>query len=553
MCRLDSSVYRIRKVKCDEDRPACRRCIATGRVCDGYGIWGGGGNTYAQRAVATKRCSDMVECKLPVPISRTKVSTDEYALLDWFMRRTVRKLPGVFSSAFWDTLLYQASATEPAVLHAILALSSAHRKEGIDSKDLEKKKNTVDELERSTLQQYSNAISHLQPHFSDVNKASVRVALITCLVFIYMEFLRGNYKTANSHLQTGLKLLEETQIPSRTSTFNDLLILKPSQDSADDCIVETFIRLQVQAVLFGQLSLHFYLTPDTPEHEMSRLAFRSVNDSRQHLDRLLSAIFHFTEQCRQQVPPEDSIFREKQQRIKAGLATWLSIYQSSQGVPGGKNMMGDPMAYQLLHIYFTMATIMADTCLEPSNQSIFDSQIQSFISIIIQSIDLSQITNSSGFELKFKAGDGLQMSKSIAELGWIPPLYYTAIKCRDHRVRIQAIRLLEMKPHKEGIWDGGLAASIAREVVRIEEGDFYRGFDLHDDFPPNSIPVKDSLLLPVLPVSQRFHEVQVVLPDVNMGNVTLICKGRLRDGFYEDLVSEYDIVSQSWVGRTTRE
>src|SRR5206468_3020953 len=40
---------RTRKVKCDEGRPACLRCVTTGRVCDGYGLWGGGGNQYGQR------------------------------------------------------------------------------------------------------------------------------------------------------------------------------------------------------------------------------------------------------------------------------------------------------------------------------------------------------------------------------------------------------------------------------------------------------------------------------------------------------------------------
>lgn len=27
---------RMRKVKCDEQRPSCQRCISTGRTCDGY-------------------------------------------------------------------------------------------------------------------------------------------------------------------------------------------------------------------------------------------------------------------------------------------------------------------------------------------------------------------------------------------------------------------------------------------------------------------------------------------------------------------------------------
>lgn len=29
--------YRIRRVKCDEQKPACLRCTSTGRTCDGYG------------------------------------------------------------------------------------------------------------------------------------------------------------------------------------------------------------------------------------------------------------------------------------------------------------------------------------------------------------------------------------------------------------------------------------------------------------------------------------------------------------------------------------
>lgn len=28
--------YRIRRVKCDETKPECRRCTTTGRKCDGY-------------------------------------------------------------------------------------------------------------------------------------------------------------------------------------------------------------------------------------------------------------------------------------------------------------------------------------------------------------------------------------------------------------------------------------------------------------------------------------------------------------------------------------
>jgi len=32
----DESIFRIRRVKCDEAKPSCQRCTSTGRKCDGY-------------------------------------------------------------------------------------------------------------------------------------------------------------------------------------------------------------------------------------------------------------------------------------------------------------------------------------------------------------------------------------------------------------------------------------------------------------------------------------------------------------------------------------
>ncbi|KAJ5895709.1 uncharacterized protein N7473_005108 [Penicillium subrubescens] len=79
---------------------------------------------------------------------------------DWFMEMTTKKFAGLFPSDFWEKLIFQASAQEPAVRHAVVALSAAHRFDhyyepwkipatyGFDA-------------ERFTLQQYNKAIQHL--------------------------------------------------------------------------------------------------------------------------------------------------------------------------------------------------------------------------------------------------------------------------------------------------------------------------------------------------------------------------------------------------------
>ena len=48
-------------------------------------------------------------------------------VLEWFQLRTRVKIPGAFPSRFWDTLVLQAGATEPAVFHAANALGLLHR------------------------------------------------------------------------------------------------------------------------------------------------------------------------------------------------------------------------------------------------------------------------------------------------------------------------------------------------------------------------------------------------------------------------------------------
>ena len=197
---------RIRKVKCDEGRPVSHRCTSTGRVCDGYGIWGAGKSFYRHRQSIT----GLKDAPRPPPsISAFASGTEEKGYFEGCKCRTAVKLPGSFVSRFWDTLLFQASSEEPAVLHAVLALSSVHKNGAFKANGQIEPDNGSDEQGHITLKHYVKAISHLQPHFSTKDRASFRVALITCVTFVYLELLRGHFGTAQTHLHNGLKILRE--------------------------------------------------------------------------------------------------------------------------------------------------------------------------------------------------------------------------------------------------------------------------------------------------------------------------------------------------------
>ena len=542
---------RIRKVKCDEGRPACHRCVSTGRICDGYGIWGGGGNFYGHRQRCTGSKVSSIAPWPPACLSIFAVGTEEKQYYEWFRCRTAKKIPGLFVLTFWDTLILQASLSEPAVLHAVLTLSSFHRKEILHGNRQSRNEDPPDQQEQFMLQHYIKAIIHLQPHFSTKNSESVRVALITCVVFISLELLRGHFKTAQTYLQNGLKVLRKMQSPFNVDN-DGILLLKPTHNSIDDWIFEALSRLHVQVELFKQTYQHPCLALQASEPEPPIPLFHSFNEAWQQMERLLNKVFHLTELGRQQRVSECQFFGNPspllghQQHIQAELAQWLDAYEASRKYLQGRHGQDtEGFACQLLCAYHTMANIMADTCLWPDDELMFDSYTNEFVSLITQLANMWKI-RSSNSQVQALPGRLMDMSRSVVDIGWIPPLYYVALKCRVHRVRLQAIRLLESTSHREGIWDSNIAACVTRKVMEIEERDFYKDFDTADHFPLSSYPGSGDLSLPNLPDFHRLHEVEVALSDDPQGNILLFCRQYQRGGDSNFPVREYHVLLQPW-------
>ena len=533
-------MHRIRKVKCDEARPSCDRCTSTGRTCDGYGVWG-------SRSPGTPKPTNIPLA--PVLVSSLITSTDEKRCFEWFRCRSAKKVQGIFVSRFWDTLVFQACTDEPAVLHATLALSSIHRIEATDNKICSPKTREAkpDSQEVFTLQQYLKAINHLHPHFSARNRASLRVALITCVLFICLEFFRGHNQTAQTHLRNGLKILDDIQ-SYRNNASSRSLTSNLRGDSDDDWIAVALFRLHVQVGLFNEGYRNASVVFRPLKYEPPPAKFRLILEARNHLDRLMNRIVHMTEIGYQQEHEADEMNNleliNRQRLIIADLNSWLTAYGSSKAAMLAENPVRNAFAYAILYLQYIMAKIMIHTCLWPTRDSIFDLRTEDFVSLLSVAINLRSASRSAS-EVLLGSTDG--MSKSMADIGWIPALYYTAIKCRIHRIRLQAVKLLESTtPHREGIWDGEILSRVARKVMEIEERDFYSDVYATDDFYIGSYPEKRDFLLPALPNTHRMHEVRVLLADDPLGNTVLLCKRKEDDGSWTVIANEFDSLSQCW-------
>lgn len=372
----------------------------------------------------------------------------------------------------------------------------------------------------------------LQPHFSVHNKESLRVALIACLLFVSLEFFRGHYKTGKLHLESGLKLIS-----------NGTSVLWDSYDSVDQCILETFIRLQLQIQMFGQDIEDTYSIPHMLEYNGPTTEFHSVVQARQQLDFLLRKILHLTHTCHHaeicQESPQFLQMLQSQANIRAELEAWAGIYMPSEA---RHEVDSDPKVafpYRFLYICHTMACIMVET-LTTETEEIFKEFTGHFVSIIAQAVDIRKALLFPGISDSLHGAD-VGQSQTIFDIGWIPALYYTALKCRVHCIRTHAIKFLESEVHKEGIWDSRLAVWVALEVMAIEEGDFYKDFRIDDDFSLLASHRAEDLSLPPLPERNLAKEVEIILPDDPTKMAKLICKRRASNGNWEIITREFGL------------
>ncbi|KAI1274559.1 hypothetical protein F5Y07DRAFT_372755 [Xylaria sp. FL0933] len=512
-----------RRVKCDEGRPACHRCVSTGRSCEGYGIWGGGTLKCASQTITPAR-TDTVQYAISSHFG--ELSAEQETCFKWFRHRTSTKLPLPFITPFWNTLILQACTSESSIFHAILALSSAHQKESLDEDKPIEDCTTLDSQQKFMLQEYGESIRSLQSHLISQDRRSLQVALTTCAIFTFLENLLGRYHTANAHLHSGLRLLAEVYGP--VDCLAGEMVTATSRGYVDNWIIEIFVRLHVQAALWGQGLLSLY--PRLPVFPITPIPaiFENANQAAQHMDRLILDILHLSERSS---GPDDSavnpthgiVLNNRRQSLLRELEIWSAAYHATNVQLCEGFAPVDEFYMKVLRGYYIMAVLMLSTCTWPVYEMVYDFYTAGFLELLEQLIVIwkAHVARPAWRINPATADMPRKISHSVGDKGWNPLLYFLAVKCRVHRIRLQAIRLLSQTSHKEGIWDAWLAIIVAKEIMRIEEGDYYQGLDINDKFSMMSMPTEQDLALPPLPECRRLYNTRVGLPEHAMGTLTL--------------------------------
>ncbi|RDW63314.1 hypothetical protein BP6252_10859 [Coleophoma cylindrospora] len=221
-----------RKLKCDEGKPACTRCLKLGFKCGGY---------LPPKPTGPKIPPGQVKnllAKQQAPLCRTPTqrlfqNNQEYGYFQRFAHESVALLTGVRASDFWTRVVLQASEAESSIRHAATAIGALILKH---DGDLDRDRREF------AYTQYHKALMGVRKGII-TNACDVRTKLISCVLFACFESYHGNNEAAVSQIFAGVEMIDEC---SRGRDHGD-----PGAAPIDDELVASFRLLEIQASAWG--------------------------------------------------------------------------------------------------------------------------------------------------------------------------------------------------------------------------------------------------------------------------------------------------------------
>jgi Fungal Zn(2)-Cys(6) binuclear cluster domain/Fungal specific transcription factor domain len=486
--RIKLMESRVRRVKCDEGKPGCLRCQKFGRECDGY---------------AEERSTAKVTSFIPIQPRPTALSINTPALLvpgneperhyfQIFCDEMAPNLPGYFTTEFWSCTVLQLSHSEPAIRHAVVALG-ALTKTLLDGElqsssmgicnSLNSSSGALTEHHEFALSQYNKAIVNLRRTLAE-DRPAIRTALIASLLFVCFENFHGDHEAAGQQVQCGLGLIDQWQAQMLPTGYERL----PNQHHMDlllnDEVFQMFARLVSQAVSHVGSEKSMCPNPKMllweniePDNFEVPIIFSSVTEARNCFDYLVQrcASFHKVNAAYKYAPANGSwdgipdwIGVERQVCIlQLGAfedALWALLNQRDNFPPEhGSTIL---YLYNKICSIYMYASIGTGECIYDEFEPDFENIVARAQHIIEES---RQTTACHAAAFSFEAGV-------------VPPLHLTALKCRNGRVRRQAIALLLLCPRREGCWDGRLLGKADAWLMALEE----QGMDEYGFVPEQS-------------------------------------------------------------------
>ncbi|KAK0645584.1 hypothetical protein B0T16DRAFT_328113, partial [Cercophora newfieldiana] len=439
--RLTCEPTRKRKVKCDETKPQCLRCIKTGRKCDGYTAPPPG--SYSWRELLGKQ---------PIlPAITSRRNSQDGRAMDFYhsvVAPAFSRFPG---DDFWTRMVAQASLQEPAVHHAVVAISNFY--ELADGTPFDTIIATP--KGRYAVMQYNQALQELTKMRDEA------VVLFVCILFICIEALRDNKEGAMTHVRYGIRVFNGSEGGGTTW--------------ARDYFRPIFTRLLCCPFFFGA-SIVYFPAPVGYDTEDVSGPHESWDICRYRIDVLTTRCIRFVREYEvppgsttplpTHIPPKDvSNMNAQRNRLVLLLDEWLANYDVlyAEQPPPADNLA--PFLMMVMECLVLRTWVLACGA---QDEMVYDQYLETFREIV----DLARQAAAVEKKKIEMNQTPLHKSKFTLDMGFVPTLYFVVIKCRDLSLRQAALYYMTvLAPERENLWNTSLLYSVGTKIIELEHGE----------------------------------------------------------------------------------
>lgn len=371
--------------------------------------------------------------------------------LDFFHHHIAASLDGQFGSGFWGQLVLQLAHVEPCIRHAVSAASVVHQDVELS---LRHQAGYVTANQKAQ-KEWEMAVRSLSARIR-LQPDSNLVPLVCCLLFTFIELLRGNAAMSMLHVENGLNILAAHRRSSIAAKGINSNVSSSDRNAIEETILPIFSRLNVLCSLAGRVTPPVYAA--TAEEGACH---EDLADAELRLIAILDTCIRFIGQASLkaatfQIDVDDFV---EQVRLETRLDVWRQQLDKlvERMKTTGKSVKQN--ALHLLMVHYKVIYIWLRVC-TTAGELATDAYQSDFEELM------------SHAEQVVKPGVGMPVpqpplvSFDIQTLG---PLYYTALKCRHAATRKRALAMLQFAPRREGLWNAHFAYATAKRVIELEE------------------------------------------------------------------------------------
>lgn len=401
--------------------------------------------------------------------------------LEYFCLKTAPGMSCYFDADFWNGFIVQASVAEPAIRHAMVALSIlAEQRELRDINDTGNIREVLpgnDEpavlsfpaqittTDPVALRSYNTSVGRLSQLAS--SPGTTDTVLLACILFVCIELLRGDPEAAIGHFKGGMAIIADYVSRPESSRSSRLI-----SDRVRTKMLPVFNRLEMLYALFGNDASWQYPTtlaesvPDT---------FVSLEHARDSLVNLLNLSLRFVrtmDVCRYEPSAIPALAFQEQAALLGQLTLWHQRFSTYRTHSASRFTSKDLYACNILEIQRLVAYTWVSVATTPFESS-HDVHLPAYTAAVSLAEQLPALAKSHAQSDRYTRTFTLDVEI-------VGPIHWISIKCREPSVRRRAIAVLRGMHRHEGMWDSRMAAIIAESVVAAEEA----GVDIQaGDFP----------------------------------------------------------------------